>query len=192
MTARLSPAARYTWFFAAFLLVRIFLLAITTASEYALYYEYATVARQTSMADLHRERDIEYPPLATLFGVAVAHVADALPEGADRLTYFRPNPTRGVPYARYEVALGIVLLAVDLACLALVYLIARRVYPDEDAKTRVGRLVLYFAATSAVGLILYDRQDLVVGLVAVLALAAFMQGWRVVAYAVLAAGGAYK
>ena len=144
------------------------------------------------MAELHKSRDVEYPPLATLFGVAVLYLAEALPEGAERLTALRPEETRGAGPARDEVALGLVLFAVDVACLAFVYFLARRVYPDDDRAKLLARLALYVAATTAIGLILYDRQDLVVGLVAVMMLAAFVRGWSLAAYAVLAIGVAYK
>jgi hypothetical protein len=172
-----------------FLLLRVALFAVTTATEYALYRDYAKDVRRTSLAELHQARDVEYPPLATLFGVAVLHVAEALPDGADRLTVFRPEETRGVGPARYEVALGLVLFAVDVACLLFVYLLARRLYPEESTAKR---LALYVAATSAIGLIFYDRQDPVVGLVAVMMVATVARGWSLIAYAVLAAGVAYK
>src|SRR5262245_15690406 len=100
---RLSPAL-LALLLVSFLLLRVALFAVTTASEYPLYLEFATAVRDTSLAELHRTRDVEYPPLATLFGVAVAHVADALPAGAERLTTWRPEPTRGPGPARYEVA----------------------------------------------------------------------------------------
>lgn len=175
-----------------FLLLRAALFAITTASEHALYFDYATQAHATSLAELYQARDIEYPPLATVFGVAVLHVADALPEGADCLTRWRPEPTRGAVWARYEVALGLVLFAVDVACLALVYFIGKWLYPRDGAFVHLARLGIYIAATSALGLILYDRQDLVVALLAVLAVAAVALGWSLPAYLVLAAGTAYK
>jgi hypothetical protein len=190
--ARRVPPFAVIAFLIGFLLLRATLFAITTASEHVIYLEYAAQARATSLAELHRARDIEYPPLATLFGVAVLYVADALPEGAERLTRWRPEETLGAAWARYEVALGLVLFAVDVACLALVYLIAKRIYPDDDGFTRLGRLVIYIATTSALGLILYDRQDLVVAFVAVLAVAALARGWAFAAYVVLAAGTAYK
>jgi hypothetical protein len=175
-----------------FLVIRAALFAVTTAGEFALYRYYAVQARATSFADLHRDLDIEYPPLATLFGIGVLHVADHLPDGIERLTALRPESTLGEEYARYEVALGLVLFLVDVACLLLVHLIARRIYPDDPPSIHLARLWLYVAATTALGLIMYDRQDLVVGFVALLALAAFARGWRVAAYAILAAGVAYK
>ena len=187
----LRPAA-VVGFILGFLVIRVFLFAVTTAGEFALYRDYAIQARDTSLAELHRARDIEYPPLATLFGVGVLYVADFLPEGVERLTVLRPMATLGVDHARYEVALGLVLFAIDVACLVLVHTIARRVYPDDSPVMHMARLWLYVAATTALGLIMYDRQDLVVGFVALLALAAFVRGWRLAAYAVLAAGVAYK
>ena len=126
----------------------------------------------TSLAEFYRARDIEYPPLATVFGVVVLHVADALPEEAECLTRWRPEPTRGAAWARYEVALGLVLFAVDIACLALVHFIGKWLYPHNGALVHLVRLVLYVAATTALGLILYDRQDLVVALVAAMAVGA--------------------
>jgi hypothetical protein len=175
-----------------FLLLRAALFAITTASEHALYFDYATQARSTSLAEIHRARDIEYPPLATVFGVVVLYVADALPDEAVCLTRWRPEPTRGGALARYEVALGLVLFAVDATCLALVHFIGKWLYPRDGSFVHLARLVLYVAATTAQGLILYDRQDLVVAFVAVMAVGAVARGWSLPAYLVLAAGTAYK
>jgi len=187
----LRPAA-LAWLIIGFLAIRAALFTVTTAGEFALYRYYALQARATSLADLHRDLDIEYPPLATLFGVGVLSVSDHLPHGVEVLTALRPETTLGVEHARYEVALGLVLFLADVGCMLLVHLIARRIYPDDAPATHLARLWLYIAATTALGLIMYDRQDLVVGFVALLALAAFARGWRFAAYAVLAAGVAYK
>ncbi|HYH67874.1 MAG TPA: hypothetical protein VD866_24465, partial [Urbifossiella sp.] len=65
-------------------------------------------------------------------------------------------------------------------------------YPDESTPARVGRLALYVLFTSSVGAILYDRQDPVVGLAALLALWALSAGRPRVGYAVLVLGAAYK
>ena len=99
----LRPAALAA-FIVGFLVIRAALFAVTTAGEFALYRDYAIQARDTSLAELHRARDIEYPPLATLFGVGVLFVADHLPDGVERLTVLRPETTLGVDHARYEVA----------------------------------------------------------------------------------------
>jgi hypothetical protein len=191
MPRRVPPAA-WAALLAAFLLTRATLFALTTAGEYALYQRYGDAARNSSLADLYRTTNVEYPPFAVLLGVAAGHVADALPDGAEVLVAWRPTDRPDVAGRRFEVGLGVVLFAVDLASLALVYAIARRIYPDDTPVFRVARLVVYVAGTSAGGLILYDRQDPVVGLFALLALAAFARGWPAAAYAVLSAGCAYK
>src|SRR5436190_1458918 len=93
-------------------------------------------------------------------------------------------------YAAFAVAFvlfRVALFAVDLGCLLSVYLIARRVYPDEGLPARLGRLVAYAVLTGAIGLILYDRQDLVVALFALLAVSAFLTGRPALAYAALVA-----
>lgn len=177
---------------AGFLVVRAGLFAVTTAGEYALYRDYAQEARETSLAELYAHREVEYPPLAILFGVLALDVTAVLPEGVEGLTAWRPNPSRGVEESRYEVGLGLTLFAVDLACLVLVGVIARRCYPDEGPVWRVVRQGMYVAATAALGLIMYDRQDLVVGLFPLVALWTFAARRSLISYAVLTAGVAYK
>ncbi len=188
---RISPGVLFV-LVAGFLLLRAALFAFTTAGEYALYQRYADAVRETSLAEFYRTQDVEYPPLGVLFGVVASHVADVLPDSVEVLTTWRPNPSREVTGAKYEVALGIVLFAVDLACLVLVYWLARQIYPDDSPLYRLIRLGVYVAASTAIGLILYDRQDLPVGLVGLLAVAAFTRGWSIAAYVLLAAGTAYK
>ncbi|MBN9522517.1 hypothetical protein J0H58_29015 [bacterium] len=196
------PAVLYPALVVGFLLVRAGLFAVTTAGEYRLFRDYGEAARSAPLAKLYRTRDIEYPHLAVLFGAAPAWLADRLPAWAPVLVSLRPNkfespytddsPAERVAGDRYEVALGLVLFAVDVASLALVWLVARRVYPHEPPLARAGRLALYVVATGTVGLIYYDRQDPVVGLVALVAVWALAEGRPRAGYAVLAAGAAYK
>ncbi len=192
MPSRRPSPATVLALVAGFLLLRAALFAVTTAGEYALYQSYAQGARDTSLAELYRVRNVEYPPLGILFGVVALHVTDVLPDGVEKLTVFRPNPSRSVESSRYEVGLSLTLFLVDLACLLLVYLVARKAYPDESPSRMAARLGVYVAASTAIGLIMYDRQDLVVGLFPMLALIAFARNWSLVAYAVLSAGVAYK
>lgn len=189
---RLTPAT-LALLVIGFLLLRAFQFAITTNGEYALYHTYAVGVRNLSLAEFNRVNDVEYPPLAVYFGLVSLHVAEALPEGAEKLVALRPNPTRGPEGGeRYEVGLGIVLFAVDVACIALVIMLVRRLYPDDTPLTRLTRIGVYVVATTAIGPILYDRQDLVVALVAMVALYAFARGWPLAAYTVLMLGTAYK
>ncbi|MBY0514932.1 MAG: hypothetical protein K2P78_13585 [Gemmataceae bacterium] len=188
-----SPAVLYTALAAAFITFRLILATVgTAASEYRLYYEYGDAARRSSLDDLYHEQDIEYPQLAVLFGTLTGCVADHLPDDADRWTYARPNPLGPPDYARFEAALAVVLGAVDVACLALVYLIARRFYPDEGHPRRALRLFVYTLTTGALGFILYDRQDLVVAMFALLALLALAYGWSFPGYMLLTVCTAYK
>jgi hypothetical protein len=185
-----------------FLLFRTALFTFTTAGEYFLYRDYGEAARNSSLAELYRNRNVEYPQLAVAFGSAAAAVADHLPDWTARLVSLRPNkaeerylslsePER-LATDRFEVAFGLLLFAIDLACLALVHAIACRAYPNEDRLTRQGRLAAYVLATGASGLILFDRQDLVVGLVALAALRALARGRPAVGYLILTLGTAYK
>ncbi|QDU23067.1 hypothetical protein [Urbifossiella limnaea] len=196
------PAALYAALVVGFLLVRAGLWAVTTAGEYRLYRDYADAARTTGVAELYRTRTVEYPHLAVLFGVAPGWLADRLPGWAPLLVqtrYYKTLP----PYTeesaaareagdRYEVALGLVLFGVDAASLALVWLVARRVYPDDSTAARVGRLALYVLLTASVGAILFDRQDPVVAFVALLAVWALTACRPRLGYAVLVLGAAYK
>ena len=125
-------------FVLGFLLFRATLFAITSAGEYRLYRDYGEAARDTSLAELYQTRDVEYPHLAVQFGAAAAWLADRLPPGTRYLVRLRPAkfewPYRGESPEdqdagdRYEAAFSLLVLAVDVACLALVYLIARKVY----------------------------------------------------------------
>jgi hypothetical protein len=190
-----SPAVLYTALAVGFVTFRLVLFTIgTAASEYLLYYDYGDAARKTSLAELYRDpnRNVEYPQLAVLFASAVGVVADHLPDGAHRWTAARGNEFKGIDHARYEAALAVVLAAIDLACLGLVYLLARRYYPDETHPRRVLRLLLYTLTTGALGGILYDRQDLVVALFALLALLALAYGRSFPGYVLLTVATAYK
>ncbi|MBX9579248.1 MAG: hypothetical protein K2X87_02980 [Gemmataceae bacterium] len=196
------PAEYYAVVLGVYLISRAALFAFTTAGEYALYQRYADAARHTSLAELYRTQDVEYPHLAVWLGSVAGWVTDRLPAGVERLVSWRPNKF-GEPYVdwtaaeqlagdRFEVGLSLVLFAVDAACLGLVHVIGRRVYPADGPRGRAGRLLAYTVFTGAMGLILFDRQDLVVGLFALLAVWALAAGRPRLGYAVLVVGTAYK
>ena len=196
------PAFLYLALIVGFIVVRAGLFAVTAGEEYRLFRGYGDAARTAGVAELYRSRDVEYPHLAVLFAAVPSWLADRLPGWAPALVSLRPNKHE-YPYTeespaerdagdRYEVALGLVLFAVDAASLALVWLVARCAYPHESPLARVGRLAGYVAATSTVGLILYDRLDPVVAFAALLAVWALAAGRPRVGYAVLAAGAAVK
>jgi hypothetical protein len=171
----------------AFILTRLAIfLAATSATDSQVYYQYGKVARETSVEHLFRIHDVEYPQLAVLFSAGVGWLADRLPDGAERLISFRPGATADVGLARFQVALGFTLGAIDLG---LLLLLARF---GCDSRTRTWRLGLYVAGTAALGPILYDRLDLVLGAVALLAVVALGAKRPAIAYALLALGAAFK
>lgn len=176
----------------AFVLTRLAIfLAATSATDSQVYYQYALAARETSVGHLFRSYDVEYPQLAIVFAVGVTHLADALPAGSERLISARPGAHADVGLGRFQVALGQTLGAIDLGLLLLLARIGSTLEPN-DRRTRTWRLGLYVASTAALGPILLDRLDLVVGAAALLAMWALGAGRPVLAYALLTAGAAFK
>jgi hypothetical protein len=175
-----------------FLATRLFIFfALTSATDYQVYYLYGKTARNGSLAALYKEHSIEYPQLAVCFGAGVDWIADQLPDGVERLISARPNPAPSVGAARYQVALGLVLFGIDTVLFFLVALLARQLDPDNRV-LQMWRLGLYVAATTALGPVLYDRLDLIVGASALFALLALGRGWSIVAYGVLTLGVGFK
>ena len=162
--------------------------AATSATDSIVYYQYGVKARSASVATLFQRADAEYPQLAVVFSAGVGWVADQLPEGVERVISARRSKPPDLGTARFQVALGIVLFAIDLAALLLIARLTR----GDDPHTRTWRLGLYVAITAALGPILYDRLDLMVGVAALLAVAAAARGWPAVGYVLLTAGAAFK
>ncbi|MFO0803860.1 MAG: hypothetical protein U0791_12165 [Gemmataceae bacterium] len=192
----------YTAVVVAFLLTRVLFYLITTAGEYRLFKSYGDDVREQSLGDLYRNRDIEYPHLAVGFGAVVGWVADHSPGFLKHTVRLRPNKFE-IPYAeeseaqhdaddQYEATLGLVLFIVDAWCFWLVFAIARRIYPSDSPPVRALRLFAYVLFTSSCGLILFDRQDLVLAWVALLAVWCLAADYARLGYAVLAFGAAYK
>lgn len=175
-----------------FVLTRLAIfLAATSATDSQVYYQYGVAARAASVGALFRAYDVEYPQLAVLFSAGVSWLADQLPPGAERLIAARPGAPADVGLARFQVALGLTLAIIDLALLLLVARFARRADPD-DRQTQLWRLGIYVAGTAALGTILYDRLDLVIGAVAVAAVAACGAQRSALGYVLLAVGAAFK
>jgi hypothetical protein len=173
----------------AFVLTRLAIfLAATWATDARVYYRYGLGAREASVGYVFRAHDVEYPQLAVLFSAGVTRLADALPPGAERLISARPGVPSDSGLARFQVALGLVLVAIDLGLLLLVARHGRDLQPN-DRGAQTWRLGLYVAGTAALGPILYDRLDLVVGAVALVAVGARRP---CLSYALLAAGAAFK
>lgn len=176
----------------AFALTRLAVFfAATSATDSQVYHAYALAAREHSVAYLYQNHDAEYPQLAVAFSMAVSHFADALPGGAEKLIAARPSAPTDVGLARFQVAFGLAIGLVDLSLLFLIAGMAAKLAPN-DPRTQTWRLGLYVAGTAALGPILLDRLDLVVGAAALGAVAALGAGRSAFAYALLAAGAAFK
>jgi hypothetical protein len=175
-----------------FVLTRLVIfLAVTSATDSQVYYQYGVAARVSSVGDLYRSYDAEYPQLAVVFAAGVGVVADALPPGAERVIGFRRSLPPDVGTARFQVALGLVLGAIDIGVLLLIAGFARKANPGDE-RTQTWRLWLYVAGTAALGPILYDRLDLVVGALAFFAVLAVSFGRSLLAYVLLTAGVGFK
>ena len=173
----------------AFLLTRAAIFfAATSATDSIVYHQYGVAARVASVAELFRQHDTEYPQLAVAFSAGVGWLADQLPDGVERLTSARKSKPPDLGTARFQVALGLVLFMVDLAALAPRLLCSA----EKATREQTWRLGLYVAITAALGPILYDRLDLIVGFSAIVALAALGRGWPIASYAILTAGAAFK
>ena len=175
-----------------FVLTRVAIFfAATSATDSQVYYQYGVAARVSSVGTLFREYDAEYPQLAVLFAAGVGFVADALPPGAERVIAARPSFPSDVGTACFQVALGLVLGAVDIGLLILIARLGRELRPS-DPRTQTWRLGLYVVGTAALGPILYDRLDLVVGASALIAIVALASRRPIVAYTILTAGVGFK
>ena len=176
----------------AFVLTRLAVFfAATSATDSQIYYQYALAAREVSVAHLYRAHDAEYPQLAVVFSMAVSHLADALPTGSERLISARPGAPTDVGLGRFQVAFGLTIGLIDLSLLLLIARLGGSLEPN-DPQTRTWRSGLYVAGTAALGPILLDRLDLVVGAAALVAVVALGRGRPALAYALLAAGAAFK
>ena len=173
----------------AFLLTRAAIFfAATSATDSIVYHQYGVAARVASVAELFRKHDAEYPQLAVAFSAGIGWIADRLPDCAERIIAARKSKPPDIGTARFQVALGLVLFVLDLATLLLLAHFTR----NDDPRERTWRLGLYVAITAALGPILYDRLDLVLGATALVCARALRRGWPVASYAVLALGAAFK
>lgn len=176
----------------AFVLTRLAVFfAATSATDSQIYYAYALAAREHSVAYLYQQHDAEYPQLAVVFSMGVSHLADALPNGAEKLISARPGAPTDIGLGRFQVAFGLTIGLIDLGLLLLLARLSHDLEPN-DARTQTWRLGLYVAGTAALGPILLDRLDLVVGAAALGAVAALGSGRPWLAYTLLTAGAAFK
>jgi hypothetical protein len=169
--------------------------AVLLLSEYSdseIYANYAEKLRSRGTAGFYRTETVEYPALAVAYMVPPAFVADRLPDRVERIFKHRRTWTTGTAADRYQVAFQLLLLPLDALLLLGLSRLARRIYPGESAARHCARLWIYVLATGAMGCIVYDRLDLIVGGFAVLAVAAFAAGRPAWMHPALAAGVLFK
>jgi hypothetical protein len=149
------------------------------AREGASFYDFHArqEERKTEEGRGDEYKDLEYPPLALAFLRLPAFWAE---EG----------PSFDV---RYYWAFRGGMAIVDGALFLLLVLLVRRFFPAEDRGDRGQRLLLYMASTLVLWHLLYDRLDLLMTALVVLALALLTSrlhyGWS---FAVLAAAVLFK
>jgi hypothetical protein len=150
--------------------------AILTGRSFYEIHRRANDGRDTSRAE------VEYPPLAVAFVTFPAFLAPPPP---------RPEVAEEPIYAPYRNALRVLLALSDLATF---WILARTQLKHFPASLGVHCLsfLLYSVATGLHFSLLYDRLDVVVGLLLVAALSAMIDGRTRTAGALLALGASFK
>jgi hypothetical protein len=113
------------------------------------------------VGSLEEYKNVEYPPLALLFMQFPRLWLDSSPEDEELPPTFA---------GQYLTVFRAGMAVVDVALFAVLIVLARRWYAGESQGQRVQRLALYVFATLLLWHLLYDRLDLVLALLIVLAL----------------------
>jgi hypothetical protein len=106
-------------------------------------------------------KDVEYPPLA----VAIMRLPQLLMGGDSGEGPLTPAFER-----HYYVAFRLSMAAVDLILFVLLLWWVPRLFPQEGSREQTKRLLVYLASTAALWHLLYDRLDLLVAFLVMLAL----------------------
>jgi hypothetical protein len=156
-----------------YLWVQEFQAAVTHGVDFYTYHEQRAQQqidqrRRQGRGDLHEEsRYLEYPPLALVAILLPGAVVGPLPED---------EPFPDDQMWRYVTAYRLEMLLFDLLAFAVVAVMMRRLYPEETPAEQAERLIVYLLATAALGPLLYNRLDIAMAGLVVLALALLVCG----------------
>jgi uncharacterized membrane protein len=165
----------------------------STGADVAIYGEYAQRWRTGSLRTLydpeHDERTVEYPPLAIGFARLIDLVAQRLPAQGAFYDYL-PEHGEARRYAfAYRSVMALLLLLILIAVLWLL----NRYFGHETRWARLERVAVFVVGVGCLAPVVFDRLDLVLGALILLAamLAAGGRHWLLSA-GVLAAGIGFK
>lgn len=129
-------------------------------------------------------KDVEYPPLAiAVIRLPGLWIRDDAGGAQAPLDFVR----------RYYVTYRLGLAVVDLLLFLLLLRLVPWLFPEESGREQTQRLLVYLISTVALGHLFYDRLDLLLTLLMVLALTLLLSRWHYGwSFAVLAVGIAFK
>ncbi len=137
----------------------------TGVSYYEVHEREARRRSERARAEGHEPaaapHSVEYPPLAM---TAIQAPAAVLPPQSDAAI----DPAA---LSRYIAAFRLEMLAFDLFAFGVLALMTARLFPRESAWERAERLLLYLTGTALLGHLLYNRLDVAMAALVLLALA---------------------
>jgi hypothetical protein len=155
------------------LLTPLFLLCSADCDLY-LYREYARLWRASSLRGLYETRAVEYPPAAVGLVLAADELAAHLPDRTplERFKVYRVPPD----LARYKAAFRLLAAGATIGAFLTLAGLVRRCYPHETPRDRLERLAAFGLALVPLGPVLFDRLDIFLALLILVALRLLVGG----------------
>ena len=155
------------------------------------YYPRAALVHGTSFGNMYRGDDVEYPPVAMYLIVGTGWLARQLPdvgENLDVLSIFQLAPEMRM----FKLVFRLEMFLAAVAIFGLLFQRLREANPHEGLAERRGRLLFFVAGLFFLRYLIFDRLDVLVGLVLLASLELLNAGRRQAAIGLLAVGAAYK
>jgi hypothetical protein len=159
--------------------------------DMVLYHQYAQSCCDSSFAEMYARHNIEYPPPAVLLMVATEAVARRLPD-CSSLRSVLSEFDRPAAFANFKFVYRLEMAAVGLGIFLLLLGTLRRFLPDESPGERRERLLTFALGLGLLSHSAFDRLDLVLGALLLLALVLLGQRRWFWSFVVLALAIAYK